>query len=319
MKIDPELFPDVADALGIDSPAIVEKDAYAIELLRLLSQLQFENFILVFAGGTSLAKAHRNIFRMSEDIDIKLVARDGTAAVLSKTALKAARKAVLVEIEEIIKNSELLSLEAEGGVVKRNEYRYAEFTVTYPRTQRGISALRPDLKLDVTASRLLEPAIECSVSSLYADALQLPPEVASFPAVSLNSTICEKLVALLRRTAHVERDPSRKDDEMLVRHLYDLHMATGQGYDAEALRQLVNEVVQMDSEQFGRQHPQFLTEPMAELHHGLDCLRNNPIHKERYERFIGPLVYSESPVTWDEAFQTVIDLMNRLLPLTRRI
>jgi hypothetical protein len=31
-----KLFPDVADALGIESVAIVEKDHYIVELLRLL-------------------------------------------------------------------------------------------------------------------------------------------------------------------------------------------------------------------------------------------------------------------------------------------
>ncbi|WP_422821852.1 nucleotidyl transferase AbiEii/AbiGii toxin family protein [Vreelandella lionensis] len=85
-------------------------------------------------------------------------------------------------------------MDPDGGAVKRNEYRYAEFTVRYPQTQGGISALRPDLKLDVTASELYEPAVVCSVSSLYAEALNLPPEVASFPVVSLPATISEKLV-----------------------------------------------------------------------------------------------------------------------------
>lgn len=49
MNIDPGLFPDVADALGIDSPAIVEKDVYAVQLLGLLSHLRSETFELVFA------------------------------------------------------------------------------------------------------------------------------------------------------------------------------------------------------------------------------------------------------------------------------
>lgn len=314
MSFDPELFPDVADALGIDSPAIVEKDAYAVELLRLLTQVQSEHFELIFAGGTSLAKAHRNIYRMSEDIDIKLVARKGATVAMSRTALKGARRAVLANIEQIINCSEHLSLALEGGVLKRNENRYAEFTVTYPRTQRGISALRPNLKLDVTASELFEDPVACSVSSLYAEVLQYPPEVASFPVVSIRSTISEKTVALLRRTAQVDRDPSRKDDEMLVRHVYDLHMATSSGYDTEALRRLIHEVMRIDAEQFGRQHPQFLADPVAELYHGLNCLRTNPVHKERYERFIGPLVYHDSPVLWGEAVQTVTNLMHNLLP-----
>lgn len=207
MRIEPGFFPDVADALGIDSPAIVEKDVYAVQLLSLLSGLRSETFELVFAGGT----------------------------------------------------------------------------VAFP------------------------------VSSLYADIRELPPEVASFPVISLHATISEKLVALLRRTAHVNRDSSRKDDETLVRHVYDLHMVTSSGYDVAALRILVREVIQTDAAQFGTQHTHFLADPVAELLHGLECLRTHPIHQARYERFIGPLVYHEAPASWDEALQTVIKLAHQLL------
>lgn len=52
-----KLFPDVADALGIESVAIVEKDYYIVELLRLLQPLAFDTHQLVFAGGTALSKA----------------------------------------------------------------------------------------------------------------------------------------------------------------------------------------------------------------------------------------------------------------------
>lgn len=44
------LFSDVADALGIESAAIVEKDHYIVELLRLLKPLTFDTHQLVFAG-----------------------------------------------------------------------------------------------------------------------------------------------------------------------------------------------------------------------------------------------------------------------------
>lgn len=310
MTIDPGLFADVADALGIDSPAIVEKDVYAVNLLGLLSQLVSPHFELVFAGGTSLAKTHRSLYRMSEDIDIKLVVRDDTTRGMSRTALKAARKAALAEIETLISCSDVFELE---GATKRNEYRYVEYAVRYPRSQDNISALRPDLKLDVTASVLFEPAILAPVSSLYTAALKLSPEVESFPVVSLHSTISEKLVALLRRTAHVDRDPSRKDDETLVRHVYDLHMVTAEGYDAHSLRPLVDAVMKVDVEQFGHQHPEFMENPVAELHHGLDCLRSGAIHQSRYDRFIGPLVYHESPASWDEALATVVELAQQLL------
>ncbi len=44
---------------------------------------------------------------------------------------------------------------------------------TTPRTQGSISALRPGLKLDVTASELNGFVVVRSVGSLYADVLNL--------------------------------------------------------------------------------------------------------------------------------------------------
>ncbi len=52
--IDSSLFLDIADALRISSPAIVEKDYWATLLLKEISQLTPEDFQLVFSGGTCL-------------------------------------------------------------------------------------------------------------------------------------------------------------------------------------------------------------------------------------------------------------------------
>lgn len=86
---------------------------------------------------------------MSEDIYIKLVAREGVAEAMSKTALKTSRKAALVDVTQRIHTSAMFELAPNHDIVKRNEYRYTELTVRYPRTQADISSLRPDLKLDI--------------------------------------------------------------------------------------------------------------------------------------------------------------------------
>lgn len=52
--------------------AVVEKDYYVTQVIHALSDMQNEYFRLVFAGGTCLAKAHRIVDRMSEDIDFKI-------------------------------------------------------------------------------------------------------------------------------------------------------------------------------------------------------------------------------------------------------
>lgn len=65
------LFPDVANALDIESVAIVEKDYFVVNLLKLLKEIKPETHTLVFAGGTALSKAGISLNRMSEDIDYK--------------------------------------------------------------------------------------------------------------------------------------------------------------------------------------------------------------------------------------------------------
>jgi predicted nucleotidyltransferase component of viral defense system len=56
-KLDSSLFADVADAIGLGNPAIVEKDYYVVQLLQLISELELEHHQIVFSGGTALAKS----------------------------------------------------------------------------------------------------------------------------------------------------------------------------------------------------------------------------------------------------------------------
>ncbi|EGP21469.1 hypothetical protein [Halomonas sp. TD01] len=89
-------------------------------------------------------------------------------------------------------------------------------------------------------------------------------------------------------------------------------MATSCEHDIAILRRLVKAVIQTDVAQFGKQHTQFVNSSADELHYGLACVETNPIHKDRYERFIDPLVYHDEPATWNEALQTVNELVQRL-------
>lgn len=87
-NIDTSLFLDIADSLGISSPAIVETDNWGTQLLREISELQFDGYRLVFSGGTCLAKAYKNTFRMSEDIDIKMVPDTMELCLLSESCVQ---------------------------------------------------------------------------------------------------------------------------------------------------------------------------------------------------------------------------------------
>lgn len=79
-------------AKDISYPAAwVEKDYWITEILRSLAE-PFGDHLVVFKGGTSLSKAWHLIQRMSEDVDILLVSREGAGSGARDKALKALTK-----------------------------------------------------------------------------------------------------------------------------------------------------------------------------------------------------------------------------------
>ena len=59
---------EVQAYFGLPSPALVEKDFHVVKALAAIAAVHTAPLGLVFGGGTALARAHRLIRRMSEDI-----------------------------------------------------------------------------------------------------------------------------------------------------------------------------------------------------------------------------------------------------------
>lgn len=301
-SVDTSLFLDTAEALGISSPAIVEKDYWATQFLKEISKLEPKGYRLVFSGGTCLTKAHQNTFRMSEDIDIKMVPHDEIRA-LSKNQQRQLRRAIHQLVLGIIDNSEQFTLVESPP--KRNEGKYQQFLIKYPKDHGSLDALRPHLQLDLTESSLLEAPVELSLSSLYSSTMKKGNEIQNIACVTVNSTASEKFVSLLRRTASHARDNSRADDETLIRHVYDLHLIYGSMKAPKNLKPMIQCVIEIDQIQFGNQHEEFRDHANKELLYGLSLLIKQPHHQERYKKFIGPLVYHPSPTQWSEAIASI--------------
>ncbi|MGJ3448706.1 nucleotidyl transferase AbiEii/AbiGii toxin family protein [Enterobacter sp. PTB] len=294
------LFSEVADALGIESVAIVEKDHYIVELLALLKPLSFDTHQLVFAGGTALAKSGVELNRMSEDVDIKLVPTIAFMA-LSRNQRKVTRKAVIQSIIDAITATDMFSADDDQQVT-RDEYRYNDIPVRYPQRLAQEPCLRPFIKLELMESDLLESAEARDIHSLATRLLKKPPVVQAFPSVTITSTQAEKLVAMLRRTAAVIRDVERFDDTTLVRHIYDTWCIINAGHvDMTLLPVFVERTINQDIQRYGNQYPQFCDSPVTELKLGLEELANNPVHQERYQQFVAPMVFGKQ-VTWAEAY-----------------
>jgi hypothetical protein len=52
---------------------LVEKHEHVVRAIKALTRIDASPFGLIFAGGRALARAHKLVRRMSEDVDFKLV------------------------------------------------------------------------------------------------------------------------------------------------------------------------------------------------------------------------------------------------------
>jgi hypothetical protein len=84
----PDSLRPVADFFGLIGTAPVAKDFHVVRAIRALVALDAAPFTLVFGGGTALARAHKLVRRMSEDVNFKIVLLP--AAPVSKSGLRKA-------------------------------------------------------------------------------------------------------------------------------------------------------------------------------------------------------------------------------------
>lgn len=177
-------FLEVSDALSLGNPAIPEKDYWIVALLAQLVTLNFDTHQMVFSGGTALAKSNVRIFRMSEDVDIKLIPTTIFNS-LSRDKRKAKRKALLEEIENLLTHqSSNFSIEEK---IVRDEYRYIEYQLRYPQQFSQAPCLRPIIKLELIETILPLQAEYRSIQSLVSQLYRQTQEVHKYlPASQYN-------------------------------------------------------------------------------------------------------------------------------------
>ncbi|MEQ4709808.1 nucleotidyl transferase AbiEii/AbiGii toxin family protein [Providencia huaxiensis] len=218
MKLDSSLFIDVADAIGLGNPAIVEKDYYVVQLLKLLSNFQFTYHQAIFSGGTALAKSDIKTYRMSEDIDIKLIPNQRYSELASRNARKTARREIKNIIEEIINQNSIFSLDNAPSV--KDEYRYFSFDIRYPQDHRQAPCLRPFIKLEFIETDLLSEPISRNIQSIYSNVTESDIEIYNM--------ICSAIIDTQLKSYYRCYEEQRVSQEManvkMMRHLFDMFM-----------------------------------------------------------------------------------------------
>jgi predicted nucleotidyltransferase component of viral defense system len=289
---------EVQAHFGLPSLALVEKDWYVAKALAAIAALDTSPLQLVFGGGTALSRAHRLIRRMSEDIDLKIVAEKPP----SRAALRRLREAMTQALLDAgFKFDPANPAHRKSG----NESRYTIYQLPYEPLSRGEGALRPEIQIEAGLWPLRRPAVELSVSSFIAEALQRPPEVARMACVSITQTAAEKFVALTRRVA-AELEPGATQDPTLMRHFYDLH-ALRPHYDPLEVATLAREVMPHDAEVFGSQSPAYRRDPLQETRRALTALANVSRYADHYYAFRRLMVYGETT-----EYAVCLDTLNEL-------
>lgn len=283
----------------------IEKDYYVTQVIHSLSDTEDDYFRLVFAGGTCLAKAHKIVKRMSEDVDFKIQ--------MKKTEDKFSKTQFLKKLKEfraLITSKLVIQGLTIGDPVVRNEGQYSKIEINYPSIFPVSARLRPHTLLEFTLSDVRLSIENLEIKTLIEDTLEniVIFQQPKTQCVSINETAIEKWVGLTRRIMAIKRG-YHHDDKTLIRHVYDLNAIKKSEKFNTDFFVLAKTIVQHDATQFKNQHAEYSADPAGEIRLSLGLLRTNPHWKERYYEFVETMVYDNTAAL---AYESAIDVLEEM-------
>jgi Nucleotidyl transferase AbiEii toxin, Type IV TA system len=293
---------EVQAHFGLPSPALVEKDFQVVRALAAIAAIDPAPPRLVFGGGTALSRAHRLIRRMSEDIDLRIVADKPPG----RGDLRRLRDRIT---EALLKAGFKFDPEDPAYRQSGNKNRYTVYRLPYEPAVTGEGALRPTIQIETAVWPLRRPSLDLSVISFVAEAMQRPPEVTRIACVSIIETAADKFVGLTRR-AGTELARLDEPDPALVRHVYDLHALRAHYAPAEVAA-LAREVMLADAEAYGNQFPAYRENPLAETLRAVEGLSASSGYARRYREFQRLMVYGDG-VEYAECIGTIRKVSEQL-------
>lgn len=296
--------------------SVIEKDYYVTEVICFIASLENEYFNLIFYGGTCLAKAHKLVKRMSEDIDFKIVLKNKNAFSSKNQLLKELKKFRLLIVEMLASLPSLSIVES----VSRNDGRYLRVCLAYPSVFDINNTLRAHILLEFVLSDVKLPVENLEVNSLIQDAVGIeenfPKQIVK--CISIDETAAEKWVGLTRRVAAIERQ-YHADDAALIRHVYDLISVINADKLSNDFFGLVKFVIENDAVQFKNQHLEYFNNSRDEILYSLSILENKSQWAERYRFFMENMVYDDNvSLSYDAALKKLEDFSLEVLAQKNR-
>lgn len=282
---DKQTIEDVASELEID-PAFVEKDWYVTQVIKLISSFSFEDFMMIFSGGTALAKAHDLLKRFSEDIDFRIVgpSLDGLSQSGQKAKLSKLKNSIFAYLKEYF------PLLQDEHLTGRNANRFFAIDLIYPTQFNRAAALRPHVLLEFTVSAPSLPGIMLPVSSFVAALAGNPPEVKEIECINPVESAADKMSAFVWRAVDRQRG-GEEDDPTIVRHLHDLSLLYPQAVAHKQFKKMVLETLQQD----GRRSA--LLEglsPREKFERVVAVIKEDKEYENEYNRFVQGMSYAAS-------------------------
>ncbi|MCK4608010.1 MAG: nucleotidyl transferase AbiEii/AbiGii toxin family protein, partial [Gammaproteobacteria bacterium] len=281
---------------------VVEKDLYATQAISIVTEVKHDNFDLIFQGGTSLAKAHRVILRMSEDCDFRIRAHN--AEPLSKEGKRRLLRKFRRNLVNNLQESGFNIVNEETRV--RNEGRFMSVRARYSSAFLPTTGIKPYLALEFFLGDIKTPCETKPVTTLIQQVLgdKVHHPVSQVDSITVVETAAEKWVALTRRIATMKYHNHYRD-ESLVRHIYDLYQIEKAGLFTKQFEALAPKIVMTDREIYRNHNEAYYCNPAREIKKALDELKTNPEWQDNWDRFISTMVYDKKKPTYKKAIDNL--------------
>ncbi len=292
-----ELIEEVAQIKGI-SEAFIEKDWFVTQVIKIVAEIVFENYRIVFTGGTSLSKAHNIIQRFSEDVDFRVIAPN--VELLSKTQQS---KILSSFKKEIVRNLRLHFDIDEAQISANNGNKFVAIELNYTTYFTRPDALRPHILLEFTVSEPLLPAIDLPVSSIINQVAKQIPEIDKIACVNPVENAADKLSAITWRIAERVRG-SENDSPDIVRHIHDLAIMKDLAMGNPNFSVLVNTALYRDKNRSELIKDLSLSEKLSNV---MNIISSDVEYEREYERFVNAMSYANNDTipTFKIALQNV--------------
>lgn len=298
---DKTIIEEVALIKGI-SESFVEKDWYVTQAIKKVAEITYQDFQIVFTGGTALSKAHKLLQRFSEDSDFRVI-----APVLSGQSKNQQRK-ILSGFKEAIITSLKTEFQVDTNkVFARNGNQFVALEIDYPTLFSRPDALRPHIQIEFTVTGLELPAILLPVSSFINELSRKSPEVTRIACTNPVENAADKLSAIAWRIPDRVRG-QEDDDPSIVRHLHDLAILSDHVITHPAFKDLVKKTVSDDDKRSSSITGQTIQGKLTLM---LNILRSDAEYVKEYERFVMGMSYAVD--NSQPSFNQAIEKLHRLI------